>query len=294
MGLKVKLPGVVFSDPTLPKLYADAVMGNGALYLVDFSHPGGYDFGAATPVEGTLLPNVAWETAAALIGAGDRNTLSSTAKMNLSATEGKVEFTGKKGLHIITSQVNNGTNGKRFRVDLPAPIKTYIYNNINTRQFYVSVWGRVTRVTPNAVGFPAANIILATAGTPTANQLTVFEHAKTRPESGVKLLGQRNTTYNTVGTPYFRNVGVNGYTGTLGAEATVDMYWKNGPDGAYGNFEINKSASMIFYRIYIEDLTASGRTYAQADVADYALYQAAFAVGGRFNGDTFTDPATLA
>jgi len=29
------------------------------------------------------------------------------------------------------------------------------------------------------------------------------------------------------------------------------------------------------------------------DALDYALYQAAFAAGGRYFGDTYTDPVTL-
>lgn len=49
----------------------------------------------------------------------------------------------------------------------------------------------------------------------------------------------------------------------------------------------------MIYRVYIEDLTVSGRTYAQVDSIDFALWQAAFAAGGKFYGDTYTDPSTL-
>jgi hypothetical protein len=42
------------------------------------------------------------------------------------------------------------------------------------------------------------------------------------------------------------------------------------------------------YRLYIENLTVSGRTWAEVDAIDYALYQAAFGAGGRFADDTFT------
>lgn len=55
----------------------------------------------------------------------------------------------------------------------------------------------------------------------------------------------------------------------------------------------NNAPSFVFYRTYLEDLTLSGRTYAQVSAADLALYNAAFGAGGRYAGDTFTDPATL-
>lgn len=33
--------------------------------------------------------------------------------------------------------------------------------------------------------------------------------------------------------------------------------------------------------------------HGDVEAIDYALYQAAFAPGGKFYGDTYTDPATL-
>jgi hypothetical protein len=52
--------------------------------------------------------------------------------------------------------------------------------------------------------------------------------------------------------------------------------------------------SWAFYRAYIEDLTLSGRTWAEVNAIDYALYQAAFGTDGRFEGDTtFTAPSTI-
>ena len=53
------------------------------------------------------------------------------------------------------------------------------------------------------------------------------------------------------------------------------------------------TASNTDFLLAIEDLTVSGRTYAEVDALDYALYQAAFAADGRYHGDTNTDPSTL-
>jgi len=60
------------------------------------------------------------------------------------------------------------------------------------------------------------------------------------------------------------------------------------------NSLLNKSASGIFYKLYIEDLTVSGRSYEQVDAIDFALYTSAFSAGGKYYGDSFTDPATIA
>jgi hypothetical protein len=55
--------------------------------------------------------------------------------------------------------------------------------------------------------------------------------------------------------------------------------------------DLSQQGRRVLYRAYIEDLTVSGRTYAQVQALDYALWQAAFAPGGRYAGDTFTPPA---
>lgn len=47
-------------------------------------------------------------------------------------------------------------------------------------------------------------------------------------------------------------------------------------------------------RAYVEDLTVSGRTYAEVDAIDHALYtKEVLTPGSRYYGDTFTDPATI-
>jgi hypothetical protein len=52
--------------------------------------------------------------------------------------------------------------------------------------------------------------------------------------------------------------------------------------------------SVVFYRTYLEDLTVSGRTYAEVDALDVALYtKHVLTTGGRYYGDTYTDPATI-
>lgn len=59
--------------------------------------------------------------------------------------------------------------------------------------------------------------------------------------------------------------------------------------GAKGNH-----GSYIFYRSYLEDLTVSGRTFQQVSAIDSAMYnREVLSAGGRYYGDTFTDPAII-
>ncbi len=68
----------------------------------------------------------------------------------------------------------------------------------------------------------------------------------------------------------------------------TNSYLSAGADAAY-----NGHSSRVYYRFYLEDLTISGRTYAQVEALDKAVFDAAFAAGGRYNGDTWTSPTTL-
>lgn len=64
--------------------------------------------------------------------------------------------------------------------------------------------------------------------------------------------------------------------------------------GAEGRAALVASAgapSFALYRLYIEDMTVSGRDYAEVEAIDLAAYTREFAAGGKFYGDTFTTPA---
>lgn len=87
---------------------------------------------------------------------------------------------------------------------------------------------------------------------------------------------------------------MNGSTGTIGTLAYQDLFCFGGvPSVGPFSAAVNKGGSHILYRCYLEDLTVSGRTYEQVKAIDDALFAAAFSSGGKFYGDTYTDPATL-
>ncbi len=56
----------------------------------------------------------------------------------------------------------------------------------------------------------------------------------------------------------------------------------------------DKADSHIIYRVYLEDLTVSGRTHTDVDAIDYAYYtRQVLTAGGRYYGDTYTNPTSV-
>lgn len=288
-GFKLKLPDAV-TDTNLPILYADPIMSTGSLFLFEPSKSNG-DSGT-TLITGGKASNIAWKTASNIIGSGTEITLGAdVATVGITAAS-KLEFTGKKGVHFIYSKVS-GTANTAWYFDLPTLIRTYLYSNYTTKKLYVSIWGRVTRISDTTTsGF----FLLGSNNSLTGNYKILCDVSGNAPVANPPQLGTRvlpnpaNVTGN-----FIRTIATNGKVGNVptdGNSAFVARV-KIGAGSAYGGFEANKAASMIIYKVYIEDLDVSGRTYAEVDALDKALYDEAFAIGGRYYGDTFTDPATL-
>lgn len=293
MGLKVIIPGASFTDPTLPVLYPDPIINAGSLLLLDFGRADTFDLGSV-PGHDALLGNIAWEQAAELIGSGSQTTLKATFKNTFvgQPTMGTVERTTKKGLHVITSQTAMDSAGRYAAIVLPDIIRDYMFANMPGRSFYTSVWGRHTRLATqgtDALGH------FASTSTPTANYANIlYKGALWVPTSGGTFVGQRSVPPAEALGNFYAAGAQSGWFGTKpgAASSSENVFWF-GARGIYEGFQRNKAASGIWYRIYVEDLTASGRTFAQADAADKALYDEAFGVGGRFASDGFTSPATI-
>jgi hypothetical protein len=109
MGQKITL-AETFTGTGLPSVYDDSLMGAGSLILHDVGHSlGGF---AGIPGNGGLIPNIAWQTANALVaGAPGQAALSGVigstdtlvAGATTSATFPYAERTSKNGLHIVRS-----------------------------------------------------------------------------------------------------------------------------------------------------------------------------------------------
>lgn len=290
MGYKQVIPGV-FTDPTLPILRPDAMMSDGSLLLVDFGRRETAPTGSV-PAHGALLTNLAWETAAEVIGGGTENSLAAVFENTLvgQPTMGLVERSSKFGLAVIASQVGNDVGNRHAGVAIPTDIMSYILANTPGHAFYVSIWGRLTRVasaSTDAIGF------LGNSSDATKHAFNFFKQPAFSPNSGSAFVGGRSVPNSLVTGDFFRNLAFDEWTGVEPSIGSCAGAFWLGQRGVYSSFQRNAAASGIIYRIYIEDLTAGGRDYATVDALDKAAFDLAFAPGGRFNGDTFTAPATL-
>lgn len=305
MGQKIVLTDA-FTDTTLPLLRDDPLLTAGSIFLYDPSHSAGAFSGVA---DDTAIPNIAWKEAQAVIGSGTQTTLGGKLKVQIVANDqAKIERTSKGGVHFIISQTNDSAGPPyNFCNVLPRGlVQTYIDNNVD-HDLYFSTWVRLTRRQILPSGAPQSYFHKAEN---TSNYLFFLQAGDVTPVSGAALLGRDTanpagyTNDIAVGAAIFRSLGVTAYTGTKpalsgsGDTAGIDangVHFTGGRSGAWSTaiFNQNKAPSLVLERMYIEDLTVSGRTYAQVDALDLALFNDMHAVGGRWYGDTYTAPSTL-
>lgn len=282
----------------MPKLRKDRILTDGSLMLLDADHSQGRmvggvqsnsSFGTGVPIDTFALQNIAWEEAIATIGSGDEALM----RPLIARTDGTgmtLERTKKGGLHGIISQSGNLAAGVGMEINMPSLLRTYLRVNA-THQFYFSLWKRLTRPA-NLVGTtrPATAVIQKTVAA-TSNYLMMFDQGYSLPNGVARLGVVEDPGVNDITKPMFQAIGVNGWTGTAPAndsELRLNlMLW--GAKGAYsGVAGTNGPPSWIIYRYYIEDLTVSGRSFDEVADLDFHLYEQAFAVGGKYNGDGWT------
>ncbi len=287
-GLSYVIPGADFSNnPNLPYDFPDEAMSPGTILLIDPTIPSGAIQGVL--LNNAVIPNIAVDLAATRLGVAISDSLRPVIKTNASipgSNKMLVERSAKQGIHGMPSQVNDAANNY-YRIEIPTALRDYMIANSDTRKFYMSMWYYVTRAAKTATtAYLGLNVntndyltIMRPTGVIPNNQ----EGAKAEPAS------------DTVNHKAFRSVGLNKWTGSKANVGVAYYALKWGSNGPWSSFEVNNAASFVFYRMTIEelksDLYPGGRTYAEAEAADYAAYTAAFAAGGRLAGDTFADPA---
>jgi len=287
-GQKIVLSGVNFTDATLPVVENDPILSSGSLFLMDFSHSLGLVSGV--PANGTSIPNIAAAKAASLTGVSE-SLLQGSFSISATGTDAIIERTPKLGLHVIYSQVND-TSGHYVVGKLPSALCDYIAAN-KTHSFYVSLWERITRVSTSANNTPKGGLI---AGNTSAVVAAWRGDNQPFPQVNqyAKVTGAGAIAVQSAGSQKVAmasNVPVGTITSALlQANATlfsVGMY------AAWISQGLHQQKSSIIYRTYIEDLTVSGRTPAQVEAIETALFNGFFGSGGKWAGDTFTDPATF-
>jgi hypothetical protein len=272
----------------------DPMLSNGSLMLYDMSVLGL----AAVPGQLQKLKNQAWAKAQALIPGSIEEELKPIFYSSFDAPSGLAEISNKKGLHIIASQVG-GNAAKGAVISEPDKIRKYLYEN-PTHKIYQSIWQRFTRVSTYN---DASNCYI---GETNSAYHSILKFNTRAPSAGENLIGFFDSTTNPrTATNVFRAIATNAFTGVPSASAPngnqrSGVYWGSFSAGAsaipsdvFRSLVLNAAPSFILYRRYIEDLTVSGRTFAEVQAQDKALFDAAFTVGGAFYGDTFTAASVL-
>jgi hypothetical protein len=253
---------------------------------------------AAGALGGAGTYNVAGTTtasSAAITAAQGTQTSLSFSRQGLADSAGAMqnERSTLGGWHTIMSQTNNTVANQSTSVQSKTALQSYLMANPD-HSYYFSVWDEVTRVAT------ANQPSQAQIGNNTSNGMMILDAISSPGAGDIPSAGQILGHFENVGTinavgNRFRALAWNQHSGTLVNWVAYMM-----ANGTYGPFASlpgsygNKSASRVTYRVYLEDLTVSGRTYAQVEAADYALYQAAFSAGGRYYGDTVpTNPSTV-
>ncbi|KGH50487.1 hypothetical protein GS19_07445 [Acinetobacter idrijaensis] len=211
----------------------------------------------------------------------------------------KRELSSKGGIHLIASQsraTNLGADthfGIKSNGALSQALTTAIMGaNPN---IYFSFWSKTTRSVQAQVG--AAPIILY-RGSGNNMALTLDTSLSTFQVNAVKNVSRLNKNFrdsSIVGVENFHQTAIAGYIGAgITAANTFDIFAGSKPPfvGESGK-ALNTSPSIIIYRVYIEDLTKSGRTFEQVKLLDDMEFEKAFAAGGRFNGDTWSNPSVV-
>lgn len=311
-GIRIKLP-VNFTDTTLPVLADDPVLTNGSLALVELADLPGVPAAGSS----TLLPNIAASRVRPLLPVGVtdaqvRPTLQVSA--TLAPTHGKLERTSRGGLHAAFTQTN-GVAQQGAQLRLPTAIREFMAAN-PSHKFGLWVWLKTTRATlgqHQRISFGRAFISgAANDFGANINQSTILmlNYGTTSawfapgPDSAYYTLTAGSNTVGTTARTYAAVKG--GWSATAGQAggasnppataadlvATINMGTVGGAGNGGGTL-LNSAPSTVLYRMYLEDLTVSGRTPEAVNALDQAAFNAAFGAGGRYHGDTHTAPATL-
>lgn len=297
MGKLTRLSDVVFTDTTGPKLITrDKLESDGSLFLFDGNHPHGL-FTGLPPVN-SRIPNVLSNKASALLGILEANTHFVVAQVaGLDSAVFKRERTGKGGIHGLITQAGGQVSLQNYFLRAAPSIQEHMRDN-PTHVFYVSLWQTITRKAPTGTVSPQAPFYFTNGVAATANfrfhmeGSIAFPRVGTTPNKGTKVVPAVSDNDIANGTNRFTSLAVQGNTGN-GPVSADAVTFGVGTNAAWNGANYNKAASRIIYRAYVEDLTVSGRTYAEVEAIDYAMYQEAFGLGGKFSQDTYTAVNTL-
>lgn len=314
MGLKIKAAGTSFptSRPIIKKY--DPLETEGSLVLFDVANPA-QDFTLAAENSGeTEVVNLMAERASDVTGSAsylcnitqDRKSEQTGGSDIASSLD--IEITPKGGIHVMYPHSLSLTSLEDYFVLLStnsSAIQNYIDSvsgaASGNNNIYISTWQRCTRGAVNGGAYTRPWISYGD----TNDYLFQWKHTSYPDPAGITdyYLSPANWSFKTspnVGTPLYADFAVDSpWTVGDGDGENQPVYWAitgHGPfvtgEGGWVTGSRNTAESRVIYRIYVEDLTVSGRTYAEVSALDRALFTEAFSVGGVFYGDTWSDPVT--
>lgn len=217
------------------------------------------------------------------------------------------ELTAKKGLHWMASQsraTDLPIGNTYYAIKANAALKSHMAANIMgaTPSIFISLWTNHTRHVTKVDGVSALMTYLNGNTTNYAARLeqktgNIIVGGNPQPLLSTSKLNLTSLQSAIVSNPNFYQANINKYAGT-GIISSNDLFIGSGQFIPYsgsvvGNQALNASPSYILYRVYVEDLSLSGRTFDQVRAIDEAEHVKAFGIGGRFYGDTWSNPATL-
>ncbi|EMH4132618.1 hypothetical protein FBF90_15580 [Serratia marcescens] len=297
-GLKIVLP-MTFTDSSLPVLSNDAILSKGSLLLIDPTHPL-ETWPTGVPADNVTLPNIAAEFASKLISGNIGPTLVTMAGMN-----GGIERTTKGGLYALVDAVQTVQSG----INMVAPISIIEYMVANqSHEFYVSMWSHVTKpsnvtATAEVQGHIHRSYNYGETSYPRGGVFSLGTvSSRIEPRDGNRS-GYFADNINAIGSRLMAVSGVPNAKSSVAdpvmraSDYTAEHYRalvSMGPANAESKYSAVDQAkqlqSWVFYRLYIEDLTVSGRTFDSVREIDLRLYNTELnSSGGRYHGDTWND-----
>lgn len=289
MGTKLILNGTKLTGglaPFMPTI--DAIMPRaGALMFLDPTNPAGA-WATGAPAQSAMLVNLAAPQLKLLTPAEPGSSLQPVFNYG-TMYDGLRERTGKGGLHLAGTS-NNADPQNWAKLEGGMAMRRYMDAN-RGHSFYAALWGRTTRrglVMPNS----AYAVSSGTSGNtdtwgfyvrPTAGGDTEYPTgARKIGNEGVGVSGAAHA----IDATYYQDIAISSIASTNG---TSPLYLRAGNPSATS---LGGSPGTILYGFYAEDLTVSGRTYAEVNALLKAKYiRDVKTVGGRYYGDTYTTPS---
>ena len=207
----------------------------------------------------------------------------------------RLEKTSKGALHFIVSQLAASIDRQSYyAVKANAALNAYLYalSQASSKKLYVSMWTRITR---NSVAEITGGLAIYSTGN-TANmmfQLTSRQSAIYCTGNSTSKLNKPASDVSVKDQPNWFHAEITGNVGTGVSNSSVLTVGGGNYDPWFSVSDPKGCPSWILERIYIEDLEASGRTMAEVDAIDIAEFNRAHAAGGRFYGDTWSNPSVL-